>query len=690
MMETRPLLIEIGTEELPPKALRGLSQAFANAMRAELARHELAFEDLQPFATPRRLALRVGALAVRQPERVIERRGPSLTAAFDAAGHFTPAALGFARSCGVSAEALERIETPKGAWLVHTVSQPGRPTAEILPGAVAAALAELPIPKRMRWGSSDAEFARPVHWAVLLFGADVVPGRILGCDAGRATRGHRFLAPHPIELEDAGRYAEELRERGRVIADFEARKRTIETLVNAEAGRLGARALIDPDLLDEVTALVEWPVALTGSFDEEFLSLPREVLVASMEVHQKYFPLVGRNDELLARFVTVANIESLHPPTVIDGNQRVIRPRLKDAAFFFAQDAKQTLESRLPGLEHMVFEKRLGSLKDKTLRVAALAKHIAARTGAQPAIAERAALLSRCDLLTGMVGEFPELQGTMGRYYAESDGEPFEVAGALGEFYLPRFAGDALPATPAGRAVAVADRLDTLVGIFGVGHGPSGDKDPYALRRHALALLRICIEARLELDLRELIDLAAAAYGDRVQRSAVDPLFPFIIERLRAYYLDQGIGHDTFEAVRAREPGSPLDFDRRVRAVTRFRALPEAEALAVANKRAGNLLRRAELRDGTRVDRALLVETAEQRLAEDLADAARMVDPLIESGDYTAALTRLAGLRRAVDEFFDSVLVMCEDRALQENRLTLLANLHALFTRVADISRLQT
>ena len=687
---TRDLLIEIGTEELPPKALPRLSQAFTDGVRKGLEQAGLAFGAVHSYAAPRRLAVWIEALAAAQSDREQVRRGPALTAAFDADGNPTPGAQGFARSCGVAIEQLERLETDKGAWLIHRVMERGRGTGELIPDIVTQSLNQLPIPKRMRWGAGSAEFVRPVHWVVLLFGDTVIETEILGVKSGRETRGHRFHHPDTIYIGEPAAYAPVLETEGRVLADFAARREAIRGQVIEAGVAAGGRAVIKEELLDEVTALVEWPVAVLGDFETRFLDVPSEALISTMQDNQKYFPVVDAAGKLLPHFITIANIVSRDPVQVKAGNERVVRPRLADAAFFWNQDRKQRLEERIDKLGTMVFQNRLGTLLDKQKRVATLAGHIARHIGGVPQLAERAAMLAKCDLLTQMVFEFPELQGVMGRYYAQHDGEPTEVALALDEQYSPRFAGDRLPETATGQALAIADRLDTLVGIFAIGQPPSGDKDPFALRRAALGVLRIIIEGGCDLDLKDLLNSAAAGFPAALKaKDAVDAVFEFMLERLRAYYSDAGIAPDVFDAVRALQPSRPLDFHARLHAVTAFRSLPDAESLAAANKRIGNILRKTEEKIPAAVDTAKLIDTAELDLANALDGLRGEVESLFDGGDYTDGLCRLATLREPVDRFFDNVMVMAEDAALRGNRLALLQQLQSLFLRVADLSRLQ-
>jgi glycyl-tRNA synthetase beta chain len=688
----RDFLVEIGTEELPPKSLLRLASAFADGIASRLDAAGLRHGAVERYATPRRLAVRVRRLAERQPDRAVERRGPPLKAAFDATGVPTQAALAFARSCGTEVGALERLETPKGTWLVHRGTETGAATETLLPGIVQGALDALPIARRMRWGAGEAEFVRPVHWVLMLFGREPVPCDILGVPAGRTTRGHRFMAPKEIRISTPASYVATLHRRGRVMADIHERRETIRQGVAAAAQHLGGSAVIDEGLLDEVTALVEWPVPLAGRFDERFLELPDEVPIATMQDHQRYFPVRDAAGRLMPRFITVSNIESPEPALVIAGNERVVRPRLSDAAFFWESDRRQRLDSRLDDLRRVTYQTQLGSLHDKSERMRRLAREIAIAIGGDPALADRAAQLSKCDLLTSMVGEFPELQGLMGRYYAARDGEPSEVAEALREQYLPRFAGDELPATRAGMALAAADKLDTLTGIFATGQKPTGTRDPFGLRRAALGVLRIAIERRLDLDLPRLIAGALSALPFTAPESTADAVYDYVVERLRAYYLEGDAGlavtPEMFDAVLATRPASPIDFDARLRALVEFLALPDASSLAAANKRIANILRKSTEPVRTTVDDELLLDPAEQILGEQVRAIARQVEPLFQERQYTPAMTQLAALRKAVDDFFDSVMVMADDPALRANRLALLGRLQALFMHAADLSRL--
>nr|MBS0021215.1 glycine--tRNA ligase subunit beta [Gammaproteobacteria bacterium] len=693
MAESRDLLVEIGTEELPPKSLKRLSQAFGDGISRALDQANLSHREIALFATPRRLAVLVSQLAVHQRSRQMERRGPALSAAFDSQSRPTRAALGFARACGVDVSELGRQESEKGSWLVFRHVDSGRPTAELLPALVEQALTELPVAKRMRWGSLDVEFVRPVHWLVLLFGQQVIEAEIMGVRAGRMTQGHRFHHPQPLMVEQPSAYPSLLAEQGYVIADFARRAARIRQGVQATARAFGGEAHIEEGLLEEVTALVEWPVVLGGSFDQAFLRLPPRVLIATMQGAQRYFPVVDQAGRLLPHFVWIANIDSRAPDLVRRGNERVIRPRLEDAAFFYRADCQRPLASRLEDLEGMVFQERLGSLLEKSQRVSKLAGSVAQNMGMGAEAVEharRAGLLSKCDLLTEMVGEFPELQGYMGREYALQDGEAEAVAAALEEAYMPRYSGDEIPSTPAGRAVAVADKLDTLVGIFGIGELPTGDKDPFALRRAALGILRILIEGKIDLDLADLIEASANGYDGKLDgQTLIEQTLDFMMDRLRAYFLEHGTGPDVFAAVMARRPTRPYDFARRIWAVDTFRTLPEASGLTAANKRIQNLLKQVGEALPQEVREEQFAEAAERELASKLNAIQTPVKQLLAAGDYASAMQQLASLRDTVDAFFDSVRVLADDETLKANRLALLNSIRALFLETADISQLQ-
>jgi glycyl-tRNA synthetase beta chain len=694
----RDFLFELGTEELPPRALPGLEQALRAGIAAGLAAAGLKHGALESFAAPRRLAVRVRRLAAQQPDQLIRRRGPPLRAAFDSAGEPTRAAQAFAASCGVTLGDLGREQDEKGnEYLWFGGSKPGVATVTLLPGIVTEALAALPIPKRMRWGASEAQFVRPVHWLVLLYGSEIVPATILDTVAGRSTRGHRFHAPRALPLRAPASYEATLEQRGKVLADFAVRRERVREQVLATAQQLGGRALIEPALLDEVTALVEWPVPVAGRFEERFLALPREVLIATLQDHQRYFALEDAAGALLPWFITISNIESRDPGVVRAGNERVVRPRLSDAAFFWEQDRRTPLAARQDGLDRVTFQAQLGSLGDKVRRIGALAEALAAAAGASPARVARAAQLCKCDLLSAMVGEFPELQGIMGEYYARADGEDAETAAAIREHYLPRGAGDALPATPTGIALAIADRIDTLAGIFAIGQKPSGTRDPFGLRRAAIGVLRLARERKLDFDLRALIDQAVAAQPVAelaARRAAVgDEVHEFVFERLRAQYLEDsasGVSTEMFDAVLAAAPRSISDADARLRALVSLLALPEAASLIAANKRIANILKKSADAPGADapVDPGLLRASAEQELYHALESVRAPLAAALAQRDYGAAFARLAQLRPQVDAFFTDVLVNDPDAQLRSNRLRLLGALRQLFTRIADLSRL--
>ena len=693
MDATSDLLVEIGTEELPPTALLPLSNAFVECFRNQLEGAGIGFETIEPFASPRRLALLVRGILTRQPDREILRRGPVVQAAFGTDGQPTKAALGFAGSCGVPLDALAREVTDKGEWLAFRSTVPGSTTASLVPGLAEAALADLPIPKRMRWGEGSEEFVRPVHWVCLLLGTEAIPGRILGIEAGRQTHGHRFHHPEPMNLPEATEYAELLRSRGSVEPNFKRRRDLVRRQVEGLASANGLRARIDDALLDEVTALVEWPKAILGHFDAIYLAIPPEVLIETMRSNQKYFPLEDASGTLQASFIAVTNIESRDPDQVRAGNERVIRPRFADAAFFWAQDLKQPLEGYAARLETVVFQDRLGTLAEKSARVASLARRLAPTLGVDPDLAARAARLSRCDLVTSMVYEFPGLQGTMGRYYALHANEDPCVSAAMEEQYLPRFAGDVLPASPCGRVLAIADRIDTMVGIFGIGLRPTGTKDPYGLRRASIGVLRILIETHLELDLGELVALAASAYPAGLLRKDVESAaLAYVLDRLRNYYHERGVSADTVEAVLQTGVTVPADLDARMAAVTAFRSLSGSTSLAAANKRIRNILSKGGIDIGTghpAPNAQLFRDPAEIRLAAKVEELSSLVAPLAEARDYIGVLGLLAGLEGDLDAFFDQVMVMVDDSDVRENRIRLLRSLAGLFLLVADISRLQ-
>ena len=772
MIMKENFLVEIGTEELPPKALKTLATSFADNVEAELNQAGLTFDKIEWFAAPRRLAVKVLNLATQQPSKEIEKRGPAVSAAFDAEGKPTKAAEGWARGCGITVEQAERIATDKGEWLVHRAKIEGQPTKNLLNDIVANALAKLPIPKPMRWADKTVQFIRPVHTVTMLLGDELIEGEILGVASARTIRGHRFLGEKEFEIQHADQYPQLLREKGSVVADFNERKAEILAKSQAKATALGGVADIEESLLEEVTSLVEYPNVLAAKFEERFLAVPAEALVYTMKGDQKYFPIYDKDGKLLPNFIFVSNINPEDPTAIIEGNEKVVRPRLTDAEFFFKTDLKQKLVDRLPRLETVLFQQQLGTLKDKTDRIEQLAGEIAKQIGADEAKAKRAGLLSKCDLMTNMVFEFTDTQGVMGMHYARHDGEDEEVAVALNEQYMPRFAGDELPKSLVASAVALADKFDTLTGIFGIGQAPKGSADPFALRRAALGALRIIVEKNLPLDLENIINYSIKTYGKRmikairssnmggfkapeyyyrnlffetasklegisseidkrinsqddsefeptqnqvfvgvfnslsedVRNSVIieteqyfldyyipiirEGIVDFMLGRFRAWYQDEGIAVDVIQAVLARRPTRPADFDARVRAVSHFRTLDSAEALAAANKRVSNILAKADAAIGE-INLTACVEPAEKALAEAVLALRTEVQPLIAQGDYTAVLDKLANLRAPVDSFFDNVMVNAEDPALRQNRLAILNTLQGLFLQVADISVLQ-
>ncbi|MCL6268550.1 glycine--tRNA ligase subunit beta [Sansalvadorimonas sp. 2012CJ34-2] len=695
-MSTQDFLVELGTEELPPKALRKLSNAFTSGIVTRLEMAGLKFSSYTPYAAPRRLALLINDLETSQPDKNSERRGPAVQAAFDADGNPTKACQGFARSCGVEVSKLERLETDKGAWLVYRSVEQGKSTKDLIPEIITASLDELPIPKRMRWGNKRTEFVRPAQWLVTLLGEEVVNCEILDLKSGRDSRGHRFHFNQNVTINKPSEYKSLLKDTGYVVVDYDDRRQTIQTQVKAEAEKLGGVAVIDEDLLDEVASLNEWPSALTGHFDEEFLEVPAEALVSSMKEHQKYFHVVDQKGQLMPYFITITNIESKKPSEVISGNEKVIRPRLADARFFFETDKRTTLNANREKLKPIVFQSILGSLYDKTERVALLSAFIAEQEDGNKDNAKRAGELCKSDLVSEMVLEFPELQGIMGMYYGRHDGEHDDVSRALNEQYMPRFAGDELPASLTGCSVAIADKIDTITGIFGIKQPPSGSKDPFALRRATLGVLRIIVEKKLNLDLRALINESIACYKEQgvdlpAGSDLADTVLDFMLDRFRAWYQDEKIAVEVFLAVRALKPSRPYDFDKRVRATAGFMELPEASALASANKRVSNILAKGgDMVIPDSVDSALLKEAAERDLDIALAECRSNVEPLLAAGEYNTAMNKLATLKNPVDTFFDQVMVNAEDEQVKLNRYALLKQLHNLFMHVADISLLQT
>ncbi|PNH85388.1 glycyl-tRNA synthetase beta chain [Vibrio diazotrophicus] len=685
----KEFLIELGTEELPPKQLRTLAEAFAANFEAELKAADLTHEGIKWFATPRRLALKVTNLSEGQADKVVEKRGPAVAVAFDADGKPTKAAEGWARGNGITVEQADRLKTDQGEWLLYKQEVKGQEAKAVVVELAAKALANLPIAKPMRWGDKETQFIRPVKTLTILFGEELIEGEILGVSSTRTIRGHRFMGEAEFTIDSASQYPAILEERGKVIADYDARKATIIADAQKAALQVGGVADLEDDLVEEVTSLVEWPVVLTAKFEEKFLKVPSEALVYTMKGDQKYFPVYDADKKLLPNFIFVSNIESKEPRHVIEGNEKVVRPRLADAEFFFNTDRKSKLVDRLPQLETAIFQQQLGTIKDKTDRITELAGYIAEQIGADVEKSKRAGLLAKCDLMTSMVFEFTDTQGVMGMHYARHDGEAEEVAVALNEQYMPRFAGDNLPTNGVSAAVAMADKLDTIVGIFGIGQAPKGS-DPFALRRASLGVLRIIVEYGYNLDLVDLVAKAKSLFGDRLTNESVEQdVIEFMLGRFRAWYQDEGFSVDIIQAVLARRPTKPADFDQRVKAVSHFRELDAAESLAAANKRVGNILAKFEGELPDEIELSLLQEDAEKALAENVEVLTEALEPAFATGNYQQALSQLAALREPVDAFFDNVMVMADDEALKKNRLTLLNNLRNLFLQIADISLLQ-
>ncbi|MDD8060602.1 glycine--tRNA ligase subunit beta [Shewanella metallivivens] len=694
-MKFENLLIEVGTEELPPKSLRNLAESFLANFTDELTKADLPFDSALWYAAPRRLAINIIGLAQAQADKVVEKRGPAVSSAFDADGNPTKAAQGWARGNGITVDQAERLVTDKGEWLVHQAKIVGVDTKSLITDMAQRALDKLPIPKPMRWGSNKTQFIRPVHTVTMLLGSELVEGELLGIKSDRVIRGHRFMGQASFELDHADNYLTALKEQGKVLADYHLRKSIIKADSETAAAKIGGVADIQEDLLEEVASLVEWPIVLTAHFEEKFLAVPSEALVYTMKGDQKYFPVFDNTGKLLPNFIFVTNIESKDPQQIIAGNEKVVRPRLADAEFFFNTDKKHTLESRLTSLETVVFQKQLGTLKARVERISELAGFIATELNSQgvntnSADASRAGLLSKTDLMTNMVMEFTDTQGTMGMHYARLDGETDAVAIALEEQYKPKFSGDTVPTASVSCAVALAEKLDTLVGIFGIGQAPKGAADPFALRRAAIGVLRIIVENNLPLDLVDLIAKAQALHGENVSNaSTAEDVLEFLMARFRSWYQDKGIQVDVILAVLARRPTRPADFDSRVKAVSHFRGLEASTALAAANKRVSNILAKVESELPANINQALLTETAEKALADKLAQLQPQLAPLFANADYQQALTLLADLRESVDLFFEDVMVMADDEALKNNRLALLTNLREQFLHVADISLLQ-
>lgn len=690
-MLEQDLLIEIGTEELPPKALLSLANSFQQEVKKGLDKNKLAFTDIEVFATPRRLGLIVKMLQSKQEDLIVEKLGPAIQAAFDNEGKPTKAAEGFARSCGVAVNELSQKNDGKVTKLLFSANREGKATSTLIPSIINDALNLLPIPKRMRWGSSRVEFVRPVHWVVLLFGTEVIKTKILGIESSNYTFGHRFLHPEKILLSSPEQYTAKLIQEGYVLPSFSQRREKIAELIKEEGKKLNAEVVVDSSLLDEVTALVEWPVALAGNFNSEYLSVPPEALISSLKEHQKCFYLINANNEILPHFITISNLISKDPQEVIKGNEKVIGPRLADAVFFYEQDKKHTLNSLRERLKTVVFQKELGTLFDKSERVARLSRFIAEALKTDITLSETAAKLGKCDLLSNMVGEFADLQGIMGYYYSLNDGEPEAVALALKEQYLPRYSGDKLPATDVGIVLALSERLDTIVGLFGIGQPPTGSKDPFALRRATLGILRIIIEKNLSVNLSECIKNAIDGFENLPQKDGLEnTILDFIFDRFRAWYADMGVDTKVFQAVDAVRPDSPLEFDLRVKAVNSFIQLPQAQALASANKRVANILAKLDLDPGTFIDQNLLLEDEEIALAQKLDELSVIIEPQLEQQNFTAALETMSSLNIELDPFFENVMVNAEDLSIRKNRQALLQRLRLIFLRIADISLLQS
>lgn len=688
------LLVEIHTEELPPKALHRLANSLLTELTTRLQKAELAYDNAEYFATPRRLAVIVKSLAASQPDAVIERKGPALEAAFDSQGNPTPACAGFARSCGVTPKELMTIKTDAGAWVGFQQKSIGKSIEELAPDLVQQSLAALPIPKRMRWGNSDVQFVRPVHSVILLYGQKIIEATILGCKTGRKTRGHRFLSTDWLDISEAAEYEDILEKKGFVIADFVKRKNRIREQAEIHAKKTldaNARVLMTDELLDEVTGLVEWPHAIAGKFDPRFLEVPQEALISAMQVHQRYFPVLDNNGKLRAEFIAISNIQNSDMHQVIEGNERVLRARLSDADFFFTTDKKTTLFDRLENLKNMIFQAKLGTLHDKSLRLSAIAEFISQKIDGDDAAAKRAGLLAKTDLTTELVGEFPELQGIAGYYYALADNEGDVVARALNEQYMPRFSGDALPETSTGIALALADRLDNLIGAFGINQFPTGDKDPLGLRRAALGVLRIIIDKKLRLDLKNLLQFTVEQYQLSLENpETVTQVLQFILERLRPWYQEKNIPHGVYASVAALNLTQPFDIDRRVDAVQFFKDMGEAESLAIANKRISNILSKyTDTISAQNINPALFQEDSEKVLAAKLKELQIELETFSKKAQYKEMLLCLAKLCAPVDHFFDHVMVMTDDKAQRENRILLLKQLRESFLQVADIALLQ-
>ena len=691
MADTQPFLFEIGTEELPPKSLKKLANALHDQLVIELGKQKLIDNTSKSkvYATPRRLAVYVDALAIKQPDQVIDRKGPAVNQAYDEQGNPTAAALGFARSVGFEVTQLQTQKTDKGEWLYCQINKSGKTAQELLPGCVENALKALPIPKRMRWGALEAEFIRPVKWLVMLLGSEVVEAEILSVKADRFTLGHRFHTTRKLRLREANKYEALLEQEGMVVADFDQRQQVILEDITKLAQEKSAQVLVDENLLDQVTGLVELPVALIGSIDEKFMDLPAAVLISSMQDHQKYFPVVDSNVKMLPYFITVSNIRSKDQTSVVQGNERVLRARLADAQFFWESDQKTTLSDRVASLDKVLFHTKLGSVGDKVKRISRLAEYLAGKLGVDQQLAARAAELCKSDLVTDMVGEFPKLQGTMGKFYAINDNEPPEVAEAIEQHYWPVYANHQIPQSNTGKVLAIADKLDTICGIFATGETPSGDKDPFALRRAALGVVRILIEDRIELDLSKAISKSLEGFSDLgVSKNKGQEIYEFIFERLKSYYQPRGYSTPKYQSVAAVKPVSPLDFHRRIIAVRNFADLDAADSLIEANKRINNILQKTQAEAGE-IDVNELSQAQEKALHQRLLEITHESESLTDQNRYTELLKLLAGLKQPIDDFFDNVMVMDENPAKRRNRIALLNQVREHFTKVADVSYLK-
>lgn len=686
-VSTADFLIEIGTEELPAKSLQDLVANFAFNIEKALQNANLGYSQALAYVGTRRLAVLVKNLVNKQEDKIIEKRGPSLEASFNDDGSPTPACLGFASSCGVTISELQKYKTSAGAWVLYRHPQAGAETIQLMPDIINEAIENLSFIKGMHWGNKDTFFVRPVHWVVMLYGKELIKANILGLDTNRITYGHRFHCPQSITLNEASEYTDVLATSGFVLVDFEQRKETIREQLSELIKTRGA-LVIDEDLLNEVTGLVEWPVALLCNFDNKFLDIPTEALMAVMKNHQRYFYLVETSGKLLPNFIAVSNIESKEPERVIRGNERVMQARLNDIEFFYKADLKKSLSDYVESLRGVVYRSELGSLYDKTLRLEKLAMYIADQIGADVEAAKRAAFLSKADLVTEVVKELPELQGIMGYYYALQQQEPQTVALAIREHYLPRYSGDTLPSNLVSISVAIADRVDNLVGIFGIDQIPNGDKDPFGLRRAALAIIKIILDKNLPLNLKDLFEFAKTNYAIEFKKNLVPQLLDFIFERLRSWYLEQGIAANVFHAVLARAPVSLVDFQRRLEAVQNFQQLPQAATLIAANKRVNNILKKAGALTQQKSFPDLLEDESEKELASEIQVVEKIIQPLFNEGFYPEALKILAELKSAVDNFFDNVMVMVTDEKIRNNRLALLIELRNLLSYVADISLL--